>query len=248
LALATVLALPSRTHAAEPLVSAECPILTYHEVASRATFARQIRGYLERGYQPIGLGQLRRLLAGEDVGLWGKPFVITFDDGLASARDNALPFLLEWRLLAVFAVMPDWRGDRVHRYITNDDLRALVNDCGYEVISPTLHHANLVRERTRNFGSWQAQIVQSRARLEEIVGNGYQCERFCFPFGAYDGPDPQPRRGALHGRPLDAPGQHPAQRRAPVVAPHLDQLSSTNPDRSPVRNGAGERPAGRRGA
>lgn len=189
LALATVLALPGRAHAAdEPLVRVECPILTYHEVGNRATFARQIRGYLDRGYQPISLGQLRRLLAGEDLDVGGKPFLITFDDGLRSAKDNALPFLIDWQLPAVFAVMPDWRGDRVHRYMTNDDLKWLVNDYGYEVISHTLHHANLVRERTRNYGSWQAQIVESRARLEEIVGNGYQCDGFCFPFGAYDAP------------------------------------------------------------
>src|SRR5262245_45520846 len=83
LALATVLALPGRSHAAdEPLVRVECPILTSPEVGSRATFGRQIRGYLERGYQPISLAELRRLLAGEDLGLGGKPFLITFDDGL----------------------------------------------------------------------------------------------------------------------------------------------------------------------
>ncbi len=169
-------------------VQVECPILTYHEVRSAAGFARQITGYLERGFQPVSLGTLRQLLAGEAVALSGRPFLITFDDGLRSPWLHAVPFLREWQVPAVFAVMPDWRGDRVHSYMTSDELRALVHDYGLEVISHTLNHANLVRERARNHGGWQAEIVESRARLEAIVGDGYVVEGFCYPFGAYDRP------------------------------------------------------------
>ena len=178
---------PTRAQDAAP-VSVDCPILTYHETWDRARFAAQIQGYLERGYQPVSLQQLAGLLRGEEAPLWGKPFLITFDDALSSARDNALPFLLERQVPAVFCVMPDWRGDRVHRYMTNDDYQRIVHDYGMEVISHTFHHPNLVRERARNYGSWQAQIVDSRYRLEEIVGDGYAVEGFCFPFGAYDAP------------------------------------------------------------
>ncbi len=170
-----------------PAVSLDCPILMYHEVWDRARFARQIGGYLDRGYQPISLAQLARLLD-DDVPLWGQPFLITFDDGLRSARDNALPFLADRQVPAVFAVMPDWRGDHVHTYMTNDDFQRLVHDYGMEVISHTFHHPNLVRERTRNPGSWQAQIVESRYRLEAIVGGDYTVEGFAYPFGAYDAP------------------------------------------------------------
>jgi peptidoglycan/xylan/chitin deacetylase (PgdA/CDA1 family) len=194
--LGTILHFPARAAAQQAVVRVECPILTYHEVASRATFGRQIARYLDGGYQPISVAQLGRILGGEDVPLWGKPFVITFDDGLKSQKDNALPFLVERQVPAVFAVMADWQGDRRHSYMSNDDFRRLVGDYGLEVISHTFHHTNLVRERTRNLGSWQAQIVGSRYRLEEIVGNGYQVEAFCFPFGAYDGPT------------LDLVGQH----------------------------------------
>lgn len=169
-----------------PSVRLDCPILTYHEVPSRTTFARQITGYLERGYQPITLRQLYALLLGEDVPLGGKPFVITLDDGLRSQKENALPFLAEWQLPAAFAAMPNWRGDGVHRYMSDDDLRMLVQDYGLEVISHTLDHAQLVRLRTRNFGSWQAEIVNSKLRLKEIVGDDYDVPGFCYPFGAFD--------------------------------------------------------------
>jgi peptidoglycan/xylan/chitin deacetylase (PgdA/CDA1 family) len=186
---ASLFGFPHPTRAQESsVVKLDCPILTYHEVWDRNRFARLVGGYLDRGYQPVSLQQLARLLDGEDVPLWGQPFLITFDDGLRSARDQALPFLVQRQIPAVFAVMPDWRGDRVHSYMANDDFKRIVHDYGMEVISHTFHHPNLVRERARNQGSWQAQVVDSRYRLEEIVGDDYQVEGFCFPFGAYDAP------------------------------------------------------------
>jgi peptidoglycan/xylan/chitin deacetylase (PgdA/CDA1 family) len=166
----------------------ECPILTYHEVPNRARFAQQVAQRLQSGYQPISLDQLYRLLSGEEVPLWGRPFLLTFDDGLRSQRTNALPVLLDWQVPAVFAVMPDWRGDRVHAYMTNDDFRVLVQDHGMEVISHTLNHATVTRERLRNPGGWQAEIVESKRRLEEIVGDDYTVQGFCYPNGAYDAP------------------------------------------------------------
>ena len=94
LTTASLFAFPRPTRAQDAVpVAVDCPILTYHETWDRARFARQIQGYLERGYQPVSLEQLTRLLRGEEAPLWGKPFLITFDDALRSARDNALPFL-----------------------------------------------------------------------------------------------------------------------------------------------------------
>jgi peptidoglycan/xylan/chitin deacetylase (PgdA/CDA1 family) len=187
---------PRTARAQDAAVRLDCPILTFHEVASQARFTQRIAPYLQDGYQPISLDQLYRLLTGEDVPLWGKPFVISLDDSLRSQRTNALPVLRDWQVPAVFSVMPDWRGDHVHSYMSNDDFAMLVNDYGMEVISHTLNHANLPRERVRNNGDWQAEIVDSKRRLEEIVGGGYTVQGFCYPFGAYDAPT------------LDLVGQH----------------------------------------
>src|SRR5262249_30529366 len=164
--LGTILHFPARAAAQQAVVRVECPILTYQEVASRATFGRQVARYLDGGYQPISVAQLSRILGGEDVPLWGKPFVIPFDDGLKRQQEHPLPFRGERQVPAVFAVMADWKGDRRHSYMSNDDFRRLVGDYGLEVISHTFHHTSLVRERTRTLGSWQAQIVGSRSRLE----------------------------------------------------------------------------------
>jgi peptidoglycan/xylan/chitin deacetylase (PgdA/CDA1 family) len=169
-------------------VRLECPILTFHEVPNRARLAGPLAQYLQDGYQPISLDQLYRLLSGEDVALWGRPFLLTFDDGLRSQRTNALPVLRDWQAPGVFAMMPDWPGDHVHAYMTNDDARMLVQEYGMEVISHTLNHVSLPRERVRNFGGWEAEIVSSKRRLEEIVGGDYTVQAICYPNGAYDGP------------------------------------------------------------
>jgi peptidoglycan/xylan/chitin deacetylase (PgdA/CDA1 family) len=188
LAMAGLTTSASPAGAQTPAVRLECPILTFHEVSSRARFTERLAQYLRDGYQPISLDQLYRLLSGEDVPLWGRPFVLSFDDGLRSQRTNALPVLLDWQVPAVFAMMPDWPGDHVHSYMTNDDARLLVQEYGMEVISHTLNHVSLPRERVRNFGGWEAEIVNSKRRLEEIIGGDYVVQGICYPNGAYDGP------------------------------------------------------------
>jgi len=188
LALAGWATTSGRARAQAPSVRLECPILTYHEVSNRARFTQQLAQRLQQGYQPISLDTLYRLLSGEDVPLWGQPFVLTFDDGLRSQRTNALPVLRDWQVPAVFCVMPDWRGDRVHAYMSNADFRMLVQEYGMEVVSHTFNHVALPRERVRNPGGWQAEIVQSKERLEEIVGGDYTVRGFCYPSGAYDAP------------------------------------------------------------
>src|SRR5262249_61399997 len=113
------------------------------------------------------------LWAGRAVPWGAKPSGLPADAGLRSRKDTALPFLVGRQAPAVFAVMADWQGDRRHSYMSNDDFRRLVGDYGLEAISHTFHHTNLVRERTRNLGSWQAQIVGARDRLEGSGGRGY---------------------------------------------------------------------------
>jgi peptidoglycan/xylan/chitin deacetylase (PgdA/CDA1 family) len=178
--------LAGTARAQAPAVRLECPILTYHEVFNRARFTQQLAQRLRQGYQPISLDHLYGLLSGEDVPLWGQPFVLSFDDGLRSQRTNALPVLRDWQVPAVFSVMPDWRGDRVHAYMSNDDFPMLVHDYGMDVLSHTFNHVTLPRERVRNPGGWQAEIVQSKQRLEAIVGGDYEVQGFCYPNGAYD--------------------------------------------------------------
>ncbi|MEK7214546.1 MAG: polysaccharide deacetylase family protein [Chloroflexota bacterium] len=187
---------------AEAAPAVECPIYFFHEVASGSSFARFIIDLLNRGGHPISVATLLASL-GEGERGWpeGKrPFVITFDDGLASQRRNALPFLTDWAIPASFAVMPGF-GDGRHQYLTDSNVREIAG-LGFELVSHTMNHAALVRLRRANPGAWAAEIVDSKARLQDISGR--PVDFFCYPFGSYDAATidlvSQHYRGALSTR------------------------------------------------
>lgn len=181
----TTIFLASRGAAFETPVQVDCPIYYFHEVSNRDVFARFVIELLRRGGHPISLSTLGQSLETEE-NLWpdGKwPFLLTFDDGLLSQKSNALPFLAQWSVPAAFAVMPGFPGDGRHRYMTEADMRE-IGDLGFELVSHTLHHANLVALRRANQGAWAAEVVESKTCLEDITGRAV--EFFCYPFGTYD--------------------------------------------------------------
>lgn len=143
---------------------------------------------MDKGGHPIALSGLSKFLQTGEI-CWpdGKqPFVLTFDDGYLSQRNNAFPFLLDWSIPAAFCVMPGWTGDGTsHRYVSDSNVREF-SEAGMEVISHTVNHANLVNLRLRNPGAWAAEIVESKTRLQDITGKDVIF--FSYPFGAYDSP------------------------------------------------------------
>lgn len=161
----------------------DCPIFYFHEIPNSRVFSTFVYNLLIRGWQPIKLAQLTNYLTDGQQSWSGQPFILSFDDGRLSQKEQALPYLLDNRVPAVFAVMPDWTGDGVQRFMTNRDLREL-SDLGMEVISHTFHHPHLPRLRAINRGAWAAEIVQSQQALEDITGNPVRA--FCYPYGAYD--------------------------------------------------------------
>lgn len=164
-------------------VEINCPIFYFHEIDNSGSFNTFVFSLLTQGWQPIKLSQLISSLQGDRTTWSGQPFILSFDDGRLSQKEQALPYLLDNRVPAVFAVMPDWAGDGVQRFMTNRDLREL-SDLGMEVISHTFHHPHLPRLRAINRGAWAAEIVQSQQALEDITGNPVRA--FCYPYGAYD--------------------------------------------------------------
>lgn len=163
-----------------------CPIYYYHEV-NIPSLTSFVVGLLQNGWHPIKLGQLYSALQTGEIS-WPQekqPFILSFDDGLLSQKNNAVPFLADWMIPAVFCVMPDWQGDGRHRYMGNSDFQELIS-LGMEVISHTFHHPHLPRLRPENWGSWAAEIVESKKRLEDIIGTSV--DFFCYLMGAYDRP------------------------------------------------------------
>jgi peptidoglycan/xylan/chitin deacetylase (PgdA/CDA1 family) len=103
---------------------------------------------------------------------------ITFDDGNDSDCDHALPALRERGLRATFFVC----GGRVDQpgFLSADRVRELA-DAGMRIGSHGMDH-----RRWRGLGAEElrTELVQSKARLEEIVERPVT-EAAC-PFGAYD--------------------------------------------------------------
>lgn len=165
--------------------SVTCPVYMFHEVSSIRSFSRFIADSLERGFYPVSLTDLTNYLeTGSQT--WPpeqKPFMLTFDDGLLSQKVNAVPVLLERQLPAVFAVMPNWEGDGVHRYMTMEDVKELAG-WGFEIACHTFNHPNLPRLKRFNRGAWESEIIESKQALEDLIGK--TVEFFCYPEGAYD--------------------------------------------------------------
>lgn len=156
-------------------------MLYYHEVPGQAGLAAQLAAFSRAGYGPVPMGRLVEALEGRAEPPPGC-LVLTFDDGLASQLRSALPVLERFGISATFFVMPDFR-DGVHRYMSLDDIRAL-RDAGQEIGSHTLNHASLPALRRLNFGAFQAEIVQSKALLEEALGQ--KVDLLAYPNGAWD--------------------------------------------------------------
>jgi peptidoglycan/xylan/chitin deacetylase (PgdA/CDA1 family) len=87
-----------------PATHAGIPVLLYHGIGERddfdspadaaygvtqPNFAKQMALLHTAGYESITLEQLRAYLAGDSVGLPAHPFLLTFDDSLASSFDGA---------------------------------------------------------------------------------------------------------------------------------------------------------------
>lgn len=158
-----------------------CPMLYYHEVPGQAAFAAQVAAFLQAGYRPVTMGRLVDALGGRAEPPPGC-LVLTFDDALASQLSGALPVLLRFQVPATFFVMPYFQ-DRVHRYMTPDDLRAL-RDAGMEIGSHTLNHATLPVLLRLNFGAFQSELVNSKRSLERELGQ--PVDLLAYPNGAWD--------------------------------------------------------------
>lgn len=161
----------------------EMPIYSFHEVRNEHVFSAFVLELAERGFQPTSLSTLYDYFQTGENKWWGNPFILSFDDGLLSQKRNAFPFLKKYKVPAVFAVMPNWGGDEVHEYMTNDDYRELASE-GMEVISHTLNHAHLPSLRQRDRGAWLMEIIKSQQNLSVILGQ--DVDSFCYPYGAYD--------------------------------------------------------------
>ena len=90
-----------------PLVRAEIPVFTYHDV-ERAELAADLEFLRRNGYRTLGVEELVRARSGK--GSPGRCVLLTFDDARRSFYEVALPVLREYRARAVLFAPSWWMG------------------------------------------------------------------------------------------------------------------------------------------
>lgn len=157
-----------------------CPVLYTHEVPPVATFRRFITGLLQAGYQPISFTEVDAALSGQGE-LPPGCVVLSFDDTLASQLRNAVPVLAEFKLTAMFFVMPAFRDGR-HEYLGEAGIRALHN-AGHVIGAHTCNHPSLT---LLSFAPMMAELSDCKQQIENIIGA--PVHYLAYPNGAVNQP------------------------------------------------------------
>lgn len=166
---------------------ARCPIVLYHGVSDDPgpwdvtpdEFRRQI-SWFDRTFDLLSVSEAMARWRTDQ--LPPRPAVVTFDDGLASTIEHALPVLESHGIAATHYIAPGLLGDRFEgsEVMVRGDVADL-HDRGQEIGAHTMTHPDLTvvsRERARE------EIADPREALAEITGETPRS--FAYPYGAFD--------------------------------------------------------------
>jgi peptidoglycan/xylan/chitin deacetylase (PgdA/CDA1 family) len=168
-------------------IPGRCVVLCYHSVPSeqKSKFAQQM-DMLLRYTTPLDAGNRVRLKPNRQYA------AVTFDDGFASVRENALPALAARHIPAVlfvttkfFNVRPAWliethHPDRFERIMSLDELQSLNSD-----LVKIGSHCD-----SHRFLSWLSEnevrneLNLSKEKLEDMIGK--KVKLLALPFGDYN--------------------------------------------------------------
>ena len=165
----------------------QCVVLYYHSVLAnqREKFIRQLN-YLSKKYSFITLRSTNISISKNSL------ISITFDDGLSSIAENALPELEKRKIPATVFIpvsyinsYPKWEQKDQEIYykdkILSREKIKEISAMGVEIASHTLNHADL---RSVPIASAKEELLLSKSILEEIIGK--EVVSFSFPYGSYD--------------------------------------------------------------
>ena len=164
------------------------PILTYHAIddessvtsVSPARFRDHVAWLRDQGWQSLTLDTL---LLGFQSGSWpDRSIVLTFDDGLASVVDTALPILAAAGLSAIVFVIAANAVVTSGSRMTSGAVRE-AHAASLEIGSHGLTHVPLT---SLPLEAAREEIVRSRAALEDVIGAAVRS--FAFPFGDQSSP------------------------------------------------------------
>lgn len=165
--------------------AAEVPVLAYHDLVresngddyavTESLFREQMQFLHDQGYHPVSLAAYVHAAQGRET-LPAKPVVLTFDDGLTSFRDIALPVLERFGYPAVLSVTTGWLDNREvperyrGRLLTPEALRSLSRSASLEVLSHTdCLHQGIVSDP-------QGSLAPAGVSRAYAAGSGYETE------------------------------------------------------------------------
>ena len=105
---------------------------------------------------------------------------VTFDDGLEDVYSIAYPFLKERRIPFTIFVLSRKIG--LPGYLTRQQLEEMHRDPLVTIGSHGLNHIRLGRADAK---TQEEELFLSKKELEELLGGGYECRYFAYPFGSY---------------------------------------------------------------
>lgn len=161
----------------------DCPIYMFHQTSGGAVES-VLAMELFNGKQPIKVSDLTRALRGEIT--FEKPlFCLTLDDGYLIQHQQVVNVLERYKSPATFFAMSSgWKGDGVHQYMSQEQIREL-HQMGFEIGSHTINHPlNLAWLKAANPGAYLAEIFTSKEQLEEVLRA--PVSTFCYPNGVFD--------------------------------------------------------------
>ena len=177
--------IPKREYVAAIEAATNIPILMYHYIrtctnpddkdcpslsVSADVFAEQLVWLQEHGYTTVDLDYFAK-----PYRVWGKPVVITFDDGYKDAYDAALPILEKYGMTATFYVITDRVG--TPEYLTWNDVRDMYRR-GMTIGSHTLDHRDMASLLPPEL---LKETLLSKQVIERYIGA--LVADFCYPYG-----------------------------------------------------------------
>lgn len=154
----------------EALAGRSVPVLMYHAVGddlwgipelfmSPAKLREQLEYLTENGYDPIFFSDLSHL---ED---YGKPILLTFDDGYDDNYTELFPLLQEYNVKATVFVITGLVGEE--HYLTEEQIREMADSGLVELQSHTVDHTELTK-LTRE--EQEQAMSDSRLALARMTG------------------------------------------------------------------------------
>jgi peptidoglycan/xylan/chitin deacetylase (PgdA/CDA1 family) len=177
------------------------PILMYHQISHEPhpnfleytvtpkAFEAQMKALKFLGFVPITFSKLLEYKNGSAKPP-SKPVIITFDDGLQDAIDNAVPILESAGFTAVFYIPTDYTGRKSSWMIPEVNVEfqvidwttvTMLDSMGFEVGSHSITHPRLSKIASVDC---LGELSGSRRKLEEILG--HEIRHIAYPFGDYN--------------------------------------------------------------